>query len=73
MSHAGAGVEAGAGRDGPLGLGMALVWMFCLPFISVPVYLDDWSYNVRKKRQESALPLMSHLSTFQNGREKKFH
>lgn len=61
MSHAGAGVEAGAVQAGPLGLGMALVLMFCLPFVSVPEYLDDWLYNVRKKHQESALTLKLHL------------
>lgn len=73
MSHAGAGVEAGAGRAGPLGLEMALGLMFCLPFVSVPVYLEEWSYNVRKKGQDSALPLKLHLSTSQNGWERKFH
>lgn len=59
MSHAG----AGAARSGPFGLGMALILMFCLPFVSVRVYLDDWSHNVRekkkKKKQQSALPLKS--------------
>lgn len=47
MSHAG----AGAARSGPFGLGMALILTFCLPFVSVRVYLDDLSHNVRERKK----------------------